>query len=223
MTAEWSLHWLNASGSLAPWQEAIGAEIEAARTCLSQKAPVPRLDLLLQRAPANVIPELGMGGYAYHSKLLSLSFDPDNPHFETALRDGAVRRTVLHEVHHCLRMAGPGYGRTLGEALVSEGLAGQFVGFLMGSPPELWERALDEAELDRWRPTEDELRATRYDHADWFFGRGGERPRWLGYTLGYRLVGRWLAAAGEIDWETWVNVPAQTVLEAGLDPLRARP
>ncbi len=42
-----------------------------------------------------------------------------------SLDDGAFRRTIAHVVHRCLRMAEPGYGRTLGEALVSQGLAGQ--------------------------------------------------------------------------------------------------
>jgi hypothetical protein len=74
--------------------------------------------------------------------LFSLTLDPDNPNFERSLGDGDLRRTIAHEVHHCMRMAGPGYGWTLGEALVSEGLAGQFVHRLFGSPPEPWECAV---------------------------------------------------------------------------------
>lgn len=31
-----------------------------------------------------------------------------------------------------------------------------------------------------------------YDHAEWFFGGGG--PRWVGYTLGWELVGAHLVA-----------------------------
>ena len=58
--------------------------------------------------------------------MFSMTLDPDNPNFAASLEGGAVHRHIVHEVHHCLRMAGPGYGWTLGEALVSEGLAGQF-------------------------------------------------------------------------------------------------
>lgn len=37
-----------------------------------------------------------------------------------------VPATIIHELHHCSRSAGRGYGRTLLEALVSEALAQHF-------------------------------------------------------------------------------------------------
>ena len=58
------------------------------------------------------------------------------------------------------------------------------------------------------------LAATDYDHNSWFFGIGGTYPRWLGYTLGYVIVGRWLARMIEIDGSTLVNVAASDVLAA---------
>ncbi len=157
-----------------------------------------------------------MLGQAYRKGLFSLTLDPDNPHFARGVSDGTLCRQVTHEVHHCLRMGGPGYGRTLGEALVSEGLAGQFTGRLFGSGPELWERAVDDDLLRMHFPEGNVLATEGYDHAEWFFGTG-RYPRWLGYTLGYRMVGDWLAATPEVDGDTWVNVPAQTVM-AAVDP-----
>jgi uncharacterized protein YjaZ len=102
----------------------------------------------------------------------------------------------------------------LGEVLVSEGLAGRFVGRLFGSPPEPWERAVDDEALRVNHPDLEALRSTTYDHATWFLGAEGLRPRWLGYTLGYEIVGKWLDGAGEVDGITWINVPAHTVLSA---------
>ncbi|MES0476805.1 MULTISPECIES: DUF2268 domain-containing putative Zn-dependent protease [Citrobacter freundii complex] len=43
-------------------------------------------------------------------------------------------------LHHAARWQGPGYGSTLGEALVSKGLADHFSLELFGGEPELWER-----------------------------------------------------------------------------------
>lgn len=43
-----------------------------------------------------------------------------------------------------LRLDGQGYGSTLGEFIVSEGLAGQFSLELFGGEPELWERLKSE-------------------------------------------------------------------------------
>jgi len=210
----WQLHWLEASGDLGPWRAAITAEVEIALRAIARLMPLRPLDILVQRRAGEVLPETGTGGEAYHQGLFSLTLDPDNPNFERALADGDIHRTVVHETHHCLRMAGPGYGWSLGEALVSEGLAGRFVRHLFGSGPEPWECAVDDATLAAHRPDTAALTAARHDHAAWFYGIGGPYPRWLGYTLGYRIAGDWARANPDADGDTWVNVPADTVLAA---------
>ncbi len=60
------------------------------------------------------------------------------------------------------------------------------------------------------------LASNEYDHSAWFHGQGSH-PRWLGYTLGYEMVGYWLKNAGEIDAATWINVPAAAVVEAAVN------
>lgn len=220
---DWRLHWLEAEGALGLWRERITSEVEAAWEAVARVVRMPPLDILVQRLPGAVIPEIGMVGHAYRKGLFALTLDPDNPHFAASLEQGALRRQVTHEVHHCLRMAGPGYGRTLGEALVSEGLAGQFTGRLFGNPPEPWECAVDEDIVRAHLPDATALMASGYDHNAWFFGAGRHRPRWLGYTLGYRIVGKWLADAGAVDGDTWVNVPADAVLAASGIPGVGRP
>jgi hypothetical protein len=210
----WTLHWLAAAGDLTPWREAVVSEIEIARRAVASVLPPGTIDILVQRDPDGVLPETGTGGYAHRSSLFTLTLDPENPNFEHSLSAGDVHRTVAHEVHHCLRMAGPGYGWTLGEALVSEGLAGQFVHHLFGTPPEPWECAVDDATLRARAPDAAALSACGYDHAAWFFGKGGWYPRWLGYTLGSRIAGDWVAATPDLAGETWVNVTADMVLAA---------
>jgi hypothetical protein len=210
--SDWRLHWLEAEGDLQRWRSQVELEIGEARKAISRLISPPRLDILVQRLASPVIPEIGMVGRAYRKSLFALTLDPDNQHFAASLGEGALRRMVAHEVHHCLRMAGPGYGRALGEALVSEGLAGRFVGRLFGNAPEPWERAVDHNILRANRPDAASLASTSYNHAAWFFGTGGERPRWLGYTLGYEIVGKWLDQAPEVDGLAWANVPADTVL-----------
>lgn len=207
----WTLHWLEASGSLAEFREALVAEFETAHKAISRWMPAPLLDVLVQRLPGETIAELGLVGRAYRSTMFSMTLDPGNPNFAASLKDGAVHRHIVHEVHHCLRMAGPGYGWSLGEALISEGLAGQFVRHVLGSEPEPWERALSLDEL-RAAPVDlSELEATYYDHSAWFFGTG-DKPRWLGYALGYQMVECWLNSVGEVDADTWANVPASDIL-----------
>lgn len=210
----WQLHWLEAVGDLRPWRAMITQEVDAARHAVARLLPVPSLDILVQRLPDAVIPEIGMVGHAYRSNLFALTLDPDNPNFERCLRDGTLRRMVAHEAHHCLRMASCGYGRTLGEVLVSEGLAGWFVSHLFGTPPEPEECAVDDDVLKAHLPDTATLADENYDHLGWFFGEGDRYPRWLGYTLGRRIVDDWLRSTPDMSGDVWVNVPAEEVLSA---------
>lgn len=207
----WTLHWLEASGSLEEFRPELLENFKAAYRSLSHVLLPPVLDILMQRLAGETILELGVVGRAYRETMFALTVDPGNTNFASSLRNGALHRQIIHEVHHCLRMAGPGYGWTLGEALVSEGLAGQFVKHLIGAEAEPWERAVSIDDLRADPPDAGLLDSTRYDHDAWFFGSGGQ-PRWLGYTLGYEMVGRWLANIGQIDVSARIRVPAGEVI-----------
>ncbi len=211
---DWNVHLLQAEGDLNAWTTTLREEIERARSAVAGLLVTPRLDILVQRGK-RVIPETGMAGRALRPTLFTVTLDPDNPQFTASLADGALRRLAAHEAHHCLRMAGPSWGAGLGCALVNEGLAGRFVSHLFASAPEPWERAIDATTLQRLAPSSEQLAAKHYDRATWFFGKGN-RPRWYGYTLGYDIVGRWLACAEEIDGAAWISVSAITVLDASV-------
>lgn len=212
----WTLHWLEASGSLAELRSDLTDEFDAAYKTISRLMTPPRLDVLIQRLPGETLPEMGLVGRAYRSTMFTMTIDPDNPNLLPSLRTGTLHRQIVHEVHHCLRMAGPGYGWTLGEALVSEGLAGHFVRHLLGNDPEPWECAVTEADLFRTPVDLKSLESMHYNHSEWFFGFGAH-PKWLGYTLGYQMVGRWLASVGEIDAATWIDVPAHDIVASALE------
>lgn len=211
---EWSLHWLEAEGSLEPWRDVIDAEIAATYELVAGFVKPPRLDILVQRLSGWVIPEIGMVGHAYRPSLFALTLDPDNANFARCVGDGTLRRQVAHEVHHCLRLAAIGWGRSLGDALINEGLAGHFVRHLFASPPEPWERVVDTDVASSFFPGAGELASTTYDHDAWFFGTGGPLPRWIGYTLGYTIVGRWLETVGDVNGGAMVNTAAAEVLSA---------
>ena len=213
--ADWQLHWLEAEGSLAPWRARIEEEVAAAHRAVARLLQPPRLDVLVQRLRGAAIPELGLVGHAYRRSLFSLTLDPDNPNFAAALHGDTLRRHVAHEVHHCLRMGGPGYGRTLGEALVSEGLAGHFSQECFGGAPEIWETALDVVGLRVLAPqAKAALARADYGHDAWFFGRGeGAPPRWAGYTLGFALVCAYLTADPDARPSALAGAPAAAILD----------
>lgn len=198
--SDWRLHWLEAAGPLSPWREVLTAEVLTGCKAADRRATLPAVDILVQNVPRSGIPELGMGANAYRPSCFSLSLDPQNPRFADSLAEGAVQRLVVHELHHCLRMAAIGWNHTLGDALVSEGLAGHFVHECLETPPELWETALGAEALAAWTGrAQGEAEVLHYDHAAWFYGGASPYrrddaapPRWAGYAIGFDLVGRYL-------------------------------
>ncbi len=189
------LHWLEAAGGLDPWRRVVEAEIAAGWEAAERHANLPEIDLLVQRVPQGGIPHLGMGGWAYRPNCFAVTLDPDSPHFADSLAAGALQRQVVHELAHCLRFAAIGYNHNLGDAMVAEGLCGHFTHECLGTPPEAWETALTAEQQAEFLARARAAAEGPYDHHAWFFGRGaGAPPKWTGYTLGFILVGRYLAA-----------------------------
>ena len=114
-----------------------------------------------------------------------------------------------------MRDRGPGYGQSLLEALISEGLADHFAVALLRIPPPPWTHALTAEQLDnalaKARP---EFDRRPYDHSRWFFG-AGDIPRWTGYALGYHLVTKYLATHPDQTAASLVDVPAGAFRQPG--------
>lgn len=184
------LHFLDARGALkhhCDWLRGSLLETHAKAAALMAIQP---LDVIVQTG-SWVVPEKGHMGYAPRPGVIFVTVDPDNPALQ-ANAEASLERMFAHELHHAARWDGPGYGSSLGEALVSEGLAGHFAQELYGQPLEPWEllpmdtvRAHVGSALQEWDKTD-------YDHEAWFFGTDG-RPSWSGYALGFRLVERFLS------------------------------
>lgn len=208
---DWTVHLLDARGEVRPYADAVDDAVADVRARAGATVALPPLDLVVGAASGRGIQEIGHVGYTPRAGLIHLMLDPDNANLPRNL-GLPLARTIAHELHHALRWERGGYGATLGAALVSEGLAGRFVAELYGSPPELWEAALGPVALRAAAADAlGEIHAPRYDHAAWFFG-GGAQPRWAGYTLGFALVGRWLAAAPGRTAAGAAGTPADDIL-----------
>jgi len=179
------------SPTVRPYQKQIQSALDAVQDRIKQFTKPKPVEFSIKANRSRTIQSLGLGGFCCDPKLIRLFFDPKNPAMEQNL-DEVLIRTIAHEYHHLLRANGPGYGAKLGSALVAEGLAGHFVKQLYNSPPEPWESALSKSELFPWRKKAFEnFDARDHGHAKWFFGAEGN-PHWLGYTLGYDMIGRYL-------------------------------
>lgn len=212
MDRTWTLHWLQAAGTLAPWRARIRAEIDAAFDICARFMRPPRVDIVIHQIPHWPVRELGFGGTAPSRTTMFLGFDTEHPAMEERLV-GGLRRVVLHEAHHCLRQAGPGYGTALAEVLVSEGLADHFVQEALGGPPDPWSVALSEAETrDVARRAEAALWERNIDIAQWFRGDGRAVLPSSGYSLAWRLVGTYLASVPGAAPSRLARLPAAEVV-----------
>lgn len=160
---------------------------------VSKKIPIDNVDIVLYENQEGAIREIGgIGGYAPNANLVLVSLDPTNKKFSQAITD-ELKGTLAHELHHTLRWRNPGYGTTLLEALITEGLADHFDLELTRQSPRPWSIALSKKELQRMLRHAKLNFNKSYDHSAWFFGSKEKNiPRWTGYSLGFYLVGLYL-------------------------------
>ncbi len=174
----WTIHLLNARHALTPVLSEIRQASRDAVARASNHADLPDFDLVI-RAQQDRSADGAVQGQAPAPGVIEIALTPDRfdpVHFARAL---------VRQMAHLVRWDGPGYGRSLGEALVSEGLAGHFVLQVMGGQPD---------GVDAVRPAQGTMRQAMnewarrdYDHARWFGGKGDLR-KGTGNSLGHRLI-----------------------------------
>ncbi|WKA69873.1 DUF2268 domain-containing putative Zn-dependent protease (plasmid) [Klebsiella pneumoniae subsp. pneumoniae] len=199
------LHFLNAQEKLTTHHKWLEACLSETYIKANIQMSLPSLDVIV-KAGTHVIPEKGHLGYSPEPGVVYITVDPANAAF-CSNPNQSLERMFAHELHHAARWSGPGYGFSLGEALVSEGLAGHFSIQVCGGQPEPWE-CLDSHEIDLHRiQASREWGSTDYKHDVWFFG-AGDLPRWLGYSLGFDVVSRYLSTHPEQRASTLTDASA---------------
>jgi uncharacterized protein YjaZ len=124
--------------------------------------------------------------------------------------------TVAYELDHVARVNhGPGFGSTLLEVMVTEGMADAFAAQAFPeAPAQPWAEVLSPQQLRtlwaRAQPSLDQL-LDLHGYAKWFQGKG-RLPAWTGYSIGSGIVSSYLARHPEARASDLVTVPAQEVL-----------
>lgn len=175
----------------------------------AQALPVTGVTVTLIPDAARAIGGWGFGGRTFSASTVEIYIDPTLPDLAQRLPE-RLPPLVVHELHHAMRWRGPGYGRTLLEAMVSEGLADHFAVDVLAAPVPPWSDAFARGQtasyLELARP---EFDSSAYSHERWFFEAGlPQLPRWTGYTLGWRLVETYRAAHPGSSAASLVHTPA---------------
>lgn len=206
-----NLHIMKASGRLEKLEKKIKVAFDNGLKDVHRKIELPSIDVVIDDDDHLAIPETGVGGSAPSAHLLYIHINPEFKEIEDIL-DFEIRSTVAHELHHCARWAARGYGSSLLEAVVSEGLADYFDIEVNGGEPKPWSIAIKGEELERLKQqAQAEFLNENYNHYAWFFG-SNEIPRWAGYSLGYSIVGDYLRKHEKMASEL-VNEDAKLFIE----------
>ena len=183
---------LNASKRFDSFASAIQTQTKKAIDLALTKIPLSDVDIVFSFNPIETVSHLGFGGYTPDANTVLISVDTNFEKLAQTIETELVH-TLLHEFHHVMRWRSVGYGDTLGEAIVTEGLGDQFDVEMTGSAPQKWATALSSDELSKLFSRAQPLLSEPYDHAAWFFGSESEHlPKWGGYAIGYFLIQKYL-------------------------------
>ncbi|MEK9207401.1 MAG: DUF2268 domain-containing putative Zn-dependent protease, partial [Patescibacteria group bacterium] len=112
MVGNINLHLLNASGLLDSLSGLIEAEFTNGMDKILEKLPISDVDVCIYDSRRGVIPEIGIGGSAHNSHLVFIKINPEFPDIEKSVAK-RLKRTLAHELHHCMRWRNSGYEKIL--------------------------------------------------------------------------------------------------------------
>lgn len=199
------LHKLNAHGKFDDFLTRLDSLFDKALECIGEKLPLEDVNIDVVISEGNfVIPEFGFSGYSPSSEQIMLFFDLDNDNLNTALNTEFIPN-LGHEIHHCFRHKGVGYGDTLQEALISEGLACHFETELRNGDIPFYAKAINQDMIDVLHSRMlSEATNLKYNHNAWFFGVEPDSiPLHAGYTLGYYIVSNYIKKTGIPASQLW--------------------
>lgn len=194
----------NSTGKLDPLLPKINAAFDEGVSVLVNKLQADKIDVIFLYAPEWTIPEMGVGANSPGPYNLYVRLDPG---FKN-LKQSDILLSIVHEGHHCMRWRKPGYGTTLGEAMISEGLATLFEEEVSGKPPIYSQVNITDNEIEKAIRY---INKKTYNHAEWFFGTK-KIQRWFGYTYGYQLCKAYSAESGKKASDL-VHVDAKLIID----------
>jgi len=137
-----------------------------------------------------IIPESGIGGYAYSNDIITISIDPDFQNKKKQLND--IRPTIFHEAfHQYQRYTGESGSFTAIENAIYEGMATVFEREFCG----VWQpygdyREATEDNLSQWLKDLKELSPEDFQdtYDEWKFYHPKLKERWIVYKVGTWII-----------------------------------
>jgi uncharacterized protein YjaZ len=187
-------------------------------TRIAALLPGPPTVIIIEQS-TNVTPETGELGYTDPTTgQVLIQLDPVSQVSFSETLGVWLPQALAHEVHHSVRsLNGPGFGNTLGEFLVSEGMASAYFHEAFPGTNAPWDDALtrvqEHALWNRAQPVlEQGLNQDGVSvYSEWFYGGDGV-PQWTGFTIGYHIAEDYIQHHPGTSAASLVDAPATTIL-----------
>lgn len=179
----------NVTGSMDGLLDRIKSAHQRATKTASDLLGIDDVDVVCVADASRAMKEIGVGGFTPNRHLVYVYINPD---FDVA--ESEIYATLCHELNHARRYDGEGYGKTLFESMIFEGLATAFEA--EASKGDSFVVHELEARSDTLRlidQTKQEFKSTDFDYLSWFVSDNDKKlPRWTGYEIGYYLVRQYM-------------------------------
>jgi Predicted Zn-dependent protease (DUF2268) len=163
--------------------------------------------------PSKLIPQAGVNGFTSQATgqiILQLGRTAQSSLAQTLHL--WLPRDLAHEVNHSVRiLGGTGFGATLLQQTISEGIATAFDQAAFPGPPDPFAQAITPAqECTLWEKVKPQLGATNLYNL-WMFGGPGV-PHWTAFTIGYHIVNDYRNHHPNVSWAQLTAASATAIL-----------
>ena len=176
---------------------------------------IPLVNVTIYPNSNFTIPETGEGGYAISRDWFHVYVDATKKGSElNGIIKEIIPGTIYHEMNHVARWQRIGFGSTLLEVIVTEGLATVFAKEQWKSGKDPWSNYSKKEItnlLDIFKQRKKNNDAT-YNHEEWFYG-AGKLPRFLGYKIGSYIVKIFRKKCNTLSWEKIVKMKASEIIK----------
>jgi len=166
--------------------------------------------------------ETGEGGYTPSMDWFHIYINPAKKKIELdKIIKNIIPATVYHEMSHVSRWKNTGYGRSLLDVIVTEGLANVFSGEQWKKYKAPWnnyskKEIIKLLDLLKKRKKSNDK---NYNHDEWFYGTG-KLPRWTGYKLGSYII-KSFRNNNNIEWKEISKLSTKEIItKSGINMAR---
>ena len=181
------------------------------------------VDVVIMNVPWNVIPRIGINGFAYDAHQIILTLDCAHEYLSKNFEQ-TVKAILCHELHHSARSLarGSSHSKIYGGSLIAEGLACCFEEEIVGEVP-FYATECQGHDLSNFaKKAKEQVFTPREnlpgDWRSWMFGsyNNSDFPYQCGYSTGYALLRCWLDE-NNLTASAAVAVDENEVLSSWLD------